>query len=517
MLEIKNVSVRLKSSKKYIVKNVNLYIEDGKLVSKGVDKKAKEFLFGLATNQEDYEIKIGSIVFNGKKLRKKEINKTLREKLLDSINELANEKENGSISNYVCSRLFKSSKSGFGSLDTKLVSMKEHEGTEIGLYTKEQLKKRDSIVSNQKVVVIDNKETIFGDNQLKIVCRPLNSSGFTLVELLATISILAILALIAVPNVVGVTQRNKQKTYVEDAKKLISLAEYKVNSNSKYKPSGNEGICLTMDDLGSTNFATGAGEAPNGGKYDTSRSYVRVTKAQNEDESWSIKYAVQLAELKDGKYFGINDTEKKDLYDKGLSQLVVDNESANEFTACEGVSESVGTGSGQGGSSTGEDNTPSYSDVVYLQNANEGRLDFTRVYNDERNSFGSTGGGSLDSWFTENCKNIANSTKTTTYRIGVYSMRGEDFCSTYPQNFGVTIGTDPSAASIITAKATPYTDSEGNHYYEVNIPLSCSNTKLAGATGNVWLQVKESTIFGTGWTDPNKNEAINIGTKNVTW
>ena len=56
----------------------------------------------------------------------------------------------------------------------------------------------------------------------------MNQKGFTLMELLATIVILSIIMLIAVPNVINTLDKNKRSfTYVEDAKKMITLAEYK--------------------------------------------------------------------------------------------------------------------------------------------------------------------------------------------------------------------------------------------------------------------------------------------------
>lgn len=116
----------------------------------------------------------------------------------------------------------------------------------------------------------------------------MNNKGFTLIELLATIALLAVLMIIAVPNVVGVVNRNKNKTYIEDAKKLVSLTEYKVRSKSEYKPSSSSGsYCFKMKFLGTEEFAS----APNGGCYDEDNSYVKVTWSSNK-----LKYQVQLAE-----------------------------------------------------------------------------------------------------------------------------------------------------------------------------------------------------------------------------
>ena len=54
-----------------------------------------------------------------------------------------------------------------------------------------------------------------------------NSLGFTLIELIATITILGIIMLIAVPNVISVVTKNKNQTYVNDARKFVTLAKYK--------------------------------------------------------------------------------------------------------------------------------------------------------------------------------------------------------------------------------------------------------------------------------------------------
>ena len=107
-----------------------------------------------------------------------------------------------------------------------------------------------------------------------------NNKGFTLVELLATLVVLGIIMAIAVPNVVSVVQKNRQKNLIEDGKKMISLAQYYVSKNNP--PSGP--LKLSVIDL-SEDLTDG----PNGGKYDREKSYVQYN-------STSAEYTVYLYE-----------------------------------------------------------------------------------------------------------------------------------------------------------------------------------------------------------------------------
>lgn len=59
----------------------------------------------------------------------------------------------------------------------------------------------------------------------------MNKKGFTLVELLAVIALLAILMGIAVPNIISTINNNKRNTFLADAKRMISKAEYLISSN----------------------------------------------------------------------------------------------------------------------------------------------------------------------------------------------------------------------------------------------------------------------------------------------
>ncbi len=156
----------------------------------------------------------------------------------------------------------------------------------------------------------------------------MNNKGFTLIELLATVTLLAVLMIIAVPNIIGVVNRNKNKSYIEDAKKLVSLAEYKIRADSSLKPNNGTYRCYTMSYLGGEEFGT----APNGGKYSLSRSYVRANFSGGK-----VNYRVQLVEYKckdpkncieadtTNKIYGIKEVAINDLYGENpTSHVVVD-------------------------------------------------------------------------------------------------------------------------------------------------------------------------------------------------
>lgn len=142
----------------------------------------------------------------------------------------------------------------------------------------------------------------------------MNHKGFTLIELLATMSVLAVLMLLAIPNVIGVVQNNKNKSYIEDAKKLVTLAEYKINSDPKVKPSTGKSVCFYMEYL---DLSKELDEPPNGGTYDRSQSYVYVSNSGGE-----MVYQVQLIENKNGNRIGLSKTSKSDLFEDNATSKV---------------------------------------------------------------------------------------------------------------------------------------------------------------------------------------------------
>ena len=82
-----------------------------------------------------------------------------------------------------------------------------------------------------------------------------NKKGFTLVELLAVIVILAIILLVAVPNILGVIEEARKDSFVSSTKMIIKAAEY-----DRLSVEGNtaEAVDLTTISYDGTRFESGS-------------------------------------------------------------------------------------------------------------------------------------------------------------------------------------------------------------------------------------------------------------------
>ena len=137
-----------------------------------------------------------------------------------------------------------------------------------------------------------------------------NDKGFTLVELLATLAILAIIMGIAIPNVLSTLEKNRKTTYLEDAKKLVTLAEYEFNKDEELTVDSGC-VRINLSYLDKTDLERG----PNDGEYDTTNSYVIINY---DDENHKYKYKVQLVEnLNSGGTKGIGERIIDDLNAEG--------------------------------------------------------------------------------------------------------------------------------------------------------------------------------------------------------
>lgn len=158
----------------------------------------------------------------------------------------------------------------------------------------------------------------------------LNNKGFTLVELLAAMVILAAIMAIAVPNVLGILNNSRADAYVEDAQKLLSLAEYKFRANSTLRPPQNQCVVLSLNYLDNSEFEN----APNNGAYDKTNSYVIVVNQPTAAGKNQYVYYVTLDEvLEDGSHRGIAYKSYEELYSNEPGDLVQNGGSSPLATA----------------------------------------------------------------------------------------------------------------------------------------------------------------------------------------
>ena len=145
-----------------------------------------------------------------------------------------------------------------------------------------------------------------------------NRNGFTLVELLAVIVILGIIMLIAVPNVVGVIDNNRKETYLSDAKKMVTMAEYATRTNTSIlMPNNGEVTVLRLSYINNGDLT----KDPEGNNYDTYRSYIAIKKGTDGFD----EYYVNLVGGTTEKNRGINLTKVDDLNGDNRFKMVVKN------------------------------------------------------------------------------------------------------------------------------------------------------------------------------------------------
>ena len=134
----------------------------------------------------------------------------------------------------------------------------------------------------------------------------MNRKGFTLVELIAMMVVIAVLMVIAVPNISGIVKNNRESIGVEDINKMIGNAKTKIETGKVKAPGLNECIVISLNYLDSNNdFKTGI----NGGEYEKNESVIIVKKVKVTGTTATnrYKYYFRTIEVKNGKNYVTKD------------------------------------------------------------------------------------------------------------------------------------------------------------------------------------------------------------------
>lgn len=162
-----------------------------------------------------------------------------------------------------------------------------------------------------------------------------SKKGFTMIELLAAMVILGILMGIAVPSITNNITNTRNKTYVSDALKLISNAEYQFRKdNTLEKPTTTRCVVMSLVYLNNGVFD----EAPNGGEYIRNKSFVVAIQNSSTGDT---DYYVRLVEDRgDSEYRGIDFMTKTQLQASNAYNKVV-NFSGSNLYGIAGTSDST--------------------------------------------------------------------------------------------------------------------------------------------------------------------------------
>ena len=148
----------------------------------------------------------------------------------------------------------------------------------------------------------------------------MNNKGFTLVELLAMLAVLAILMGVAIPNITGILKNQKINSIKNDATTMVETAKSKVARNELISNPSEQNKCIVFS-LDYLNDNDNIEHGPNGGKYNDYESFVIIQKECN-NGTCEYKYYVRLIEENTGYAYGIIEPTDITLVNKNDNQII---------------------------------------------------------------------------------------------------------------------------------------------------------------------------------------------------